>query len=347
MTMTADQPKLRLAIVGAGRITRQSHLPAALGHPEVECCALVDSCEQRSLEVCRDLGVNIPIATQIEDVIEGLDAAVIATPNASHHQIAVACLSRGVHTLIEKPMAVGVEQGQAILLAAERSNAVVAVGYHMRFRQTVTLMKKLLSDGYFGTIHRFSYTFGTDGGWSPVSGYIMDRKSSGGGVLVVSGSHFINRMLYWFGYPSSIEYQDDSQGGPEANALIDVEFSKTEKPIRGRIRLSKTVELPAGFVMETDRGIVVLHDHKDAQITIGESYDDGCRIQLTIKDGEMPQGDEYELQMNDFVEACQQGRNPRVGGSEGLESDRFFQQCYANRMAREMNPFASTAGDAK
>jgi predicted dehydrogenase len=78
----------------------------------------------------------------------------------------------------------------------------VAVGYYMRFRNEVILLKRLLDVGYFGHIRRFHFQHGTIGGWSPLSGYNLDRNASGGGVLVVSGTHFIDLMLYWFGYPT-------------------------------------------------------------------------------------------------------------------------------------------------
>src|SRR5262249_36100726 len=138
--------------------------------------------------------------------------------------IAVTCAARGIYCLIEKPLASTVEDAEEIYRAADKHGVVVAVGYYTRFRNEGNLLKRLLDNRYFGDIRSFHYEEGTLGRWSPLSGYLLDRKASGGGVLVVVGTHFLDRMIYWFGYPDDCEMLDDAAGGPEAQCMIKIRY---------------------------------------------------------------------------------------------------------------------------
>ncbi len=211
--------------MGTGKIAASAHLPAALAAPGIDVVALVDPVLGRARALAQHYGIAPRLAASVSEVVGDIDGAVIATPNNSHCQIAVECCRAGVSTLIEKPLAVSVREGEAIARAAKEAGVVVAVGYVTRFYDGVGLLADLIATGYFGRVHRFAYQSGSAGRWAPLSGYTLDRAATGGGVLVVTGTHFLDRMLYWFGYPDGVEYQDDSLGGPEANVLARFRYA--------------------------------------------------------------------------------------------------------------------------
>ena len=105
----------RLALVGAGMVTRSSHLPAALASDKVQVVALVEPMRQRAEELARWYGIAPAIVPQVQDVLDHIDGAVIATPNDTHMSIALTCLEAGVATLIEKPLASTYAEGAAIV----------------------------------------------------------------------------------------------------------------------------------------------------------------------------------------------------------------------------------------
>ncbi len=240
------EPRFRLAIVGAGMAGGVLHLPAALASELVEVVALVDPTLERAEALARDYGLQPEIGRRIEDLRSRIDGAIIATPNDTHREIAVACAERGINCLIEKPLAATVEGAEAICRAAEEHGIVVASGYATRFCNQVVLLKHLLDTGYFGAIRRFDFQDGNLGGWSPFSGYNLDRKASGGGVLVVTGTHFLDRLLYWFGYPDECDITDDATDGPEAQCLANVRYRSQGRHFDGTIRLSKLYASEAG-----------------------------------------------------------------------------------------------------
>jgi predicted dehydrogenase len=322
----------RLALVGAGMITRQSHLPAALASTQVEVTALVDPVAQRAGELARDYGITPRIATRVGDVLGDIDGAVIATPNHTHAGIAVECLRSGVPVLIEKPLASSYQDGLAIVRAAEEGGKAVAVGYSTRFRDSIVLLKSLLDDGYFGAVRRYVHQFGTPGGWAPLSAYNLDRRTAGGGVLVVTGTHFLDRMLHFWGYPDEMSLEDDALGGPEASCTATFRYRRASGTIEGLARYSKTVRLPAGMVTETERGYVVLGDHDDAQILFRPHGKAEVEQVVRRRGGSpLPQRDVTLLQLEDFVAACRERRLPLVDGRQGLESLRLLDELYAHR----------------
>jgi predicted dehydrogenase len=333
-----DTP-FRLAIVGCGKIA-SSHAEAALESPLVELAALVDPAPERARALAERFGIAPTIATDVSEVRQAIDGAVIATPNHTHAPLAETCLASGVPVLIEKPLALTPEEGARICTAAERAGLVAAVGYVSRFRQNVQLMGELIRGGYFGAIHQFAYQFGTKGGWAPVSGYNLDRRATGGGVLVTTGTHFLDRMLDWFGYPNQSWLVDDASGGPEANAFAYFSYGGP-RAFTGLARFSKTTSLAAGFVMETDRGTVLLKDRPDASVVLRPKGKPEIEHAIYATRPH-PGGSEFLLQLEDFVAASRGQHPPMVTARQGQESMRLLDELYNNRRTETMPAVVAT-----
>jgi predicted dehydrogenase len=327
----------RIAVVGAGLIGESAHVPAVLACPDATLSALVDPDAARCRRIADKFQASPKICIDIGEALGDIDAAIIATPNHTHHAIAMTCLRAGVNCLIEKPLAASLAEGEAIAAASEEHRVTAAVGYSSRFIDGVELLGELIAEGFFGEIRRFAYQFGSRGGWSPVSSYILDRKSVGGGVTVVVGTHFMDWLLHWFGYPDEIAFADDSLGGPEANSHATFGFTNRRTPLVGTMRLSKTVPLPPGFVMETERGIVSLEDKsKDAEILLRPR--DGADCEMIVRrpmaigaTAEQRSPNIFVRQLVDFITACRTNTSPRVSARQGCESLRLIEAMYAAR----------------
>ena len=102
----------RLALVGAGRAGEILHLPAALASELVDVAAIVDRDVERASALARKFGLQCEIAKEIADVRGPIDGAIIAVPNNIHKAVAFSCAERGIHCLIEKPLAPSVEDAE-------------------------------------------------------------------------------------------------------------------------------------------------------------------------------------------------------------------------------------------
>lgn len=325
-------------MIGCGLITRGAHLPAALSCGGVEVAALVDPVPEHANVLASDYGISPAIARSLDELSVPVDGAIIATPNHTHKDLALACFERGISVLIEKPLANSVAEGEEILAAAQRSGCSLAVGYVSRFRPNVLLLKALLERDYFGRVRRFAHQFGTVGGWSPLSAYNLNRETSGGGVLVVTGTHFLDRMLYLWGYPDDMAFQDDADGGPEANCVATFRFARDAGPIVGTARYSKTTRLPGGLIIETDRGTIVAGDTDSADIVFHPAEAPDLTHTIASDRFGSPEGrDNFAEQIVDFVSACRDGRAPTVSGDQGVRSLRLIEELYARRTPLQSN----------
>jgi predicted dehydrogenase len=337
----------RLAIVGAGAVTREMHLRGALESRRVLVSALVDPVTARAERLAWDFGISPKIAARVEDIVKDVDGAMIATPNNTHRAIAVSCLEAGVPCLIEKPLATTVADAQAICAAAEAAGKVVAVGYTTRFRDEVVLLKELLESRYFGRVTRYHYQEGSVGGWTPASGFIADRHAAGGGVLVGTGTHFINRMLYWFGYPESCRLVDDSRGGPDSHCVASFRNATWGDEFNGTLLLSKTVPLKAGLVIEAERGTIIfpmgrapLHFMPRGESRIRTVIArNGTKLFSTEKS-------DSQMEIENFVDACGGKAAPMVDGHEALLSVKLIEELYQHRtqLAETWNGSVGAAG---
>jgi predicted dehydrogenase len=329
-----QRPRFRLAIIGAGLITRNAHLPTALSLPGVDVCALVDPVLPRAEELAQEYGLKLLVTADLDAIMGIVDGAIVATPNHTHREVAVPLLDAGISTFIEKPLATTVEEGQAILDAARRGNSKVAIGHYQRFLEAPRLLKTLLDQNYFGHVSRFCHQFGTPGGWPALSAYTLKRSHIGGGVLVVTGTHFLDRMLNMWGSPDDVELFDDSLGGPEAHCEGHVRYTSGPfAPLAGIVRYSKCAALPAGLVLETERGTVMLRDGYEDQIVLIPRDRPDLRHNISVPAGRAlaPELDPGQRMLQDFIAACQDDRAPVVDGDQGLASLKLVQRFYQNR----------------
>ncbi len=248
--------RFRIGIVGSGAVARVCHVPAVLASPLATLTALVDPAAERARGIARDYGVAPLIASSLSEVLGKVDGVVIATPNNTHAPLALEAIAADIPCLIEKPLCITADEGRRICEAAEARGVVVTVGYCQRFDDGVVLVKELLDEGSLGSVRRFHCQSGSIGGWSPESGYILDRKSAGGGVLTVNGSHYIDRLLYWFGYPDDVSLRHDGVAGPEAHCHAKLHYKSRALRIDGSMLFSKLVRLDSGVVLGTERGVL-------------------------------------------------------------------------------------------
>jgi predicted dehydrogenase len=137
---------LKTAAIGLGAMGRHHarHLAIAEGSTLVACC---DPDEARAGEnASKWEAAAITDPAQLPD---DLDAAIIAAPTTLHREIAEPLLRRGVHCLVEKPIAVSVEEADALIAAAEAGGAVLMIGHAERFNPGLTRVRDRIAEPRF------------------------------------------------------------------------------------------------------------------------------------------------------------------------------------------------------
>ena len=208
-TPASPEPKrYRAAVIGAGGIARQSHLPAlrgALGG-RVDVVALVDSAA----------GVppvdGIPLLSHRDGLrdLAPIDFIDICTPTASHLELTLWGLEQGHHVVCEKPVALTRAEAGRIASAARASDRVVMPCHQYRYNPVWLRVKEWLAAGAIGRWHlaEFAvYRVTADPGREAGAGATPWRGTSAagrGGVLLDHGTHLIYQLLDIAGMPSAV-----------------------------------------------------------------------------------------------------------------------------------------------
>jgi predicted dehydrogenase len=126
-----------VALIGCGQVVERCHLPALAAVANLRVACLVEASEARRAALA-SIVPGVARHAELDEALAGssLDAALIATPPATHAKLARHCLAAGLHVLIEKPMATSRAEAETILGAAERAGKHVAVGFNRRFRHS-------------------------------------------------------------------------------------------------------------------------------------------------------------------------------------------------------------------
>lgn len=150
--MSASGP-IRAAVVGVGHLGRH-HARLLAGMPGVEFVGAVDLDAVRAAAAVG--GTSGEAFSDHRAVIGRVDAVVVAVPTADHLSVAVDFLERGVHVLVEKPMANSVAEADRMIAAAAASGATLAVGHTERFNPAVEAALAVLQHPRFIEIDRLS-----------------------------------------------------------------------------------------------------------------------------------------------------------------------------------------------
>ena len=195
---------VRIAIIGLGAWGSRAHLPAFAGLPDAEVVAVADPDEEAARSAAAQFAVGRAETDpgRIFRDPDALDAVVIATPDDTHRDLAVAAFEAGLHVLCEKPIAYSVREGEEMLAAAERAGKVAKIGFLFRHSPVVTRMHELVSEGLIGNVQLFEHIGVNAQFIDPLRPlhWKMQRQHAGGGVFVEYGAHTIDLAL-WFGGP--------------------------------------------------------------------------------------------------------------------------------------------------
>lgn len=188
--------KFRIALVGSGRIA-QSYLAAFKTSDQLELVALVDTNAETlkaAVEAypCRGYADHRAMLEK-----EKPDGVVVCVPPVLHPAIAEDCLNAGAHVLCEKPLAIRVEQVEAMQAAAARHGRQLMMASKFRYVKDIASARSLIQAGILGQVVHFENTFST---WLDVTRrWNSDPEVAGGGVLIDNGTHSVDIARYMLG----------------------------------------------------------------------------------------------------------------------------------------------------
>ena len=216
---------VRLALFGAGGIGAR-HLQIADEEPECEIVAVADP-------------MDAPVAAaghhparhyrDFRELLarEAIDGAIVATPNATHAEIGIACAERGLPVLVEKPITDTVASARALLDAVARHAVPLAVGHHRRFDPAIGIAREVIESGGIGRLvaveclwamRKHDAYFDTQ--WR--------RTRPGGGTALINLIHDVDLLRHLCGEVTRVYAEGGAQMrglGVEDTVAITVRFT--------------------------------------------------------------------------------------------------------------------------
>lgn len=187
---------LRFGVIGLGRACT-SFLPSLAKHPHITITGGADPRPEARDKWVQQFGAEV--YEQAEDLCQSpnIDAVYIATPHALHAQQVICAAKFGKHVIVEKPMALTLDDCDRIIEAVERAGTQLVVGPSHGFDLPILKMREVIQTGVLGRlrmIHTFNYK---NFMYIPLRRDEMDA-SKGGGVVFNQGSHQIDTVR-WLG----------------------------------------------------------------------------------------------------------------------------------------------------
>jgi predicted dehydrogenase len=184
-------------VVGCGAVTLEYHAPILAklrrrGLVRVVRC--VDLDEGAAQEVARRVGAESYGPPDGDAVSDGADAALIATPPASHLELASRYLEAGKHVFVEKPFVTSGDDARSLAAAAAARDLCVHVNHFWRLYPSAETARSVVADGYLGRIELVEGSEGLRWEWPARSDYMVSNRF--GGVLFDIGAHLIDLVSY-------------------------------------------------------------------------------------------------------------------------------------------------------
>jgi len=132
--MNAKAENLRIGVIGVGSMGRH-HIRIVSQTEGVESTGLFDPDDERAKHFCTEYGCTAH--ENLDNLLEATDAVIVAAPTTLHAEIGMKCLNRGIHVLMEKPLAHNVEEASKLVESAQERNIVLMVGHVERFNPAV------------------------------------------------------------------------------------------------------------------------------------------------------------------------------------------------------------------
>ncbi len=141
---------MKVGVIGCGAFG-QNHVRNFKEMPNVELEGIADIDKKRLHYIKEEYDVSG--YTQYEELLKcDLDAVTIAVPTTLHEKVALAALERGIHVLVEKPIASTIEEAETIIRKAAEEHLKLMVGHVTRFEPTVMCLKEMIDKGELGRL---------------------------------------------------------------------------------------------------------------------------------------------------------------------------------------------------
>lgn len=195
--MSHQNSYLRIGLAGCGEVTEHKHLPGLMQlAADARVVAVADPDLKRAQRVAERY--KIPHAFSGLDQLlanQDVDVVGVLTPPAFHREVAEAAMRAGKHVLIEKPIALRMEDADALIATAERSGVRALMGFHMRWHRLIRRGAEAMRVDAVGAVESIRGCWNSPRGDTGTPAWKHHREE-GGGAMVEIAVHLFDLWRY-------------------------------------------------------------------------------------------------------------------------------------------------------
>ena len=293
----------------------------------VALAAAVDVVPERAAAVAQQFP-GACVATDYREILDSVDAVLLALPHHLHSSVGQACLNAGVHVLLEKPMANDEVTCQELIAASASSGKVLMIAYCMRFHPIVQRLQALLDEGAYGDVFQVSI-------WTeqltryPPDHWAASQERLGGGQLFSHGCHYIDLLLWFLGRPVRGLHMGTNFGTPwmerEGTSNVTMEFADGRLGYHFGTWGARGTRLRYSIHAHCTEGLL------DADISGGKLVHILRGQEQVLCEAEP--GKHTENEMAHFLDCIATGQTPLTDGKSSLQGLRVIWRLYEAEQA--------------
>ena len=320
--------QFNVAIVGTGSISENALTPAIVACEKTRLHAVVSRDSSRATSFADKFSKSNEEPPRAYDSLTAcledpeLDAVVIATPDRLHAEQAIQAARSGKHVLVEKPMATAVADAEAMVDVCEAESVCLGVAYHARWHQGHRKLAQLVHDGAFGEIRhaRAQWTFQAD----DASNWRAHDELGHWWSLAATGTHCVDWITWMLGSvcgdlveTNSVITRGVLGSRHDETASVNMRFSSGAT---AQFTSSALFQAPGRCEIYGSSGYAIGNG------TLGRGG--GGEIMTSNGALDFEEVDPYLGEIDDFAAAILSGREPAVGGYDGLVNVKVLTAAY-------------------
>jgi predicted dehydrogenase len=304
---------LKVGVLGVG-VMGSNHARVLADIAGVDLVGIADPDRKQRDSVARTLGCAAFV--DLDGLLRsGVEAVTIAAPTHLHHDLALECISRGVHVMVEKPIAPTVEEGRAIVAAARRAGVTLMVGHVERFNPAVESIKRAIKNQDI-----LSIAITRVGPFPP--------RMSNVGVVIDLAVHDID-LIRWFTDSEIVEIQPQlSSAVAEREDIALLQF-RTASGVLAHINTNWLTPFKARTIHIATRDKYLIADLLTLQVT--ECFGFQADGSYSMRHLSVGYAEPLRAELLAFADAIRTRRTPAVTGEEGVASLEIAIRCLTER----------------
>lgn len=317
-----EDRKLGVAIHGAGWVAG-AHAVSWTKNPHVRIVSVSDLHKDRAGQLAARLGLECAVRDQYDEVLADpqVDIVDLCGPSHVHAEHGIAAAQAGKHILVEKPIALTMEQNRALRDAVARAGVKSLAGFVLRWNPAVLSIKSLIASGAIGELIyvEMDYWHGLNPShhaWAQHS-----RKKTGGSAMLLGGCHAVDG-LRWLTGDEAVEvtaFSNNKKGLFEydANVLASIRF---RSGVLAKTAALFDSEMPYTFNIDVAGTEGTLRDNRVWSKRLFPGQTGWATVPTILPDSGDVHHHAFDGEVDHFVECIREGRESHCNVADGYRT---------------------------